>query len=137
MEILKILFDQHFTYIKIHIYDLLRQIAENQGIEKSIIHFHKLKSDFPTYYIFEENELNILGNYFMYYKNYANAIQIFNLNVSEYPNSGNVYDSLGDAYMKNGQNKLAIKNFEKSLELNPDNKNAKEQLNKLKNNEDL
>jgi len=68
----------------------------------------------------------------MYYKNYSYAIQIFKLNVSEYPNSSNVYDSLGAAYMKNGQKKLAIKNYEKSLELDPENNNAKEMLKKLK-----
>jgi len=132
MEIFKILYNQHFNYIKIHIYDVLRQVAENQGIEKAIAHYHKLKSNFPTYYVFNEKELNILGNYFMYYKKFSNAIQIFKLNVSEYPNSSNVYDNLGTAYMKNGQNKLAIKNYEKSLELNPDNKNAKEMLKKIK-----
>jgi len=33
--------------------------------------------------------------------------------------------------MKNGQNEYAIKNYERSLELNPNNTNAKEMLNKL------
>jgi len=134
MEILKILYDQPFDYIKIHIYDLLRQVAENQGIEKAIDHYHKLKSDFPTYYIFNENELNILGNYFMYYKKYSDAIQIFKLNAAEYPNSSNVYESLGTAYMKNSQAEFANKYYKKSLELNPDNKNAKKMLKKLESN---
>ena len=43
----------------------------------------------------------------------------------------NVYDSLGEAYMKTGQKELAIKNYEKSLELNPKNDNGKEMLKKL------
>lgn len=132
VEIMKILYDQPFEYVKIHIYDVLREVAENQGIDKAIAHYHTLKSNAPAYYIFNENELNILGYHFIYYENFSDAIQIFKLNVSEYPNSSNVYDSLGEAYMKNGQKKMAIQNYEKSLELNPDNNNAREKLKDLK-----
>jgi cytochrome c-type biogenesis protein CcmH/NrfG len=54
------------------------------------------------------------------------------LNVEAYPQSGNVYDSLGEAYMVNGEKELAIENYEKSLKLDPDNANAVEMLNKLR-----
>jgi cytochrome c-type biogenesis protein CcmH/NrfG len=39
-----------------------------------------------------------------------------------------VYDSLGEAYMNAGEKQLAIDNYKKSLELNPENDNAKEKL---------
>ena len=39
---------------------------------------------------------------------------------------------LGEGYMKDGNTKLAIKNYEKSLKLNPDNENAEKMLEKLK-----
>jgi cytochrome c-type biogenesis protein CcmH/NrfG len=54
--------------------------------------------------------------------------------VELYPQSANVYDSLGEAHMTDGQKKLAIQNYKKSLELNPDNNNAKEMLEKLQEN---
>ena len=60
------------------------------------------------------------------------AIEIFKLNVEEFPESFNVYDSLGEAYMADGNTKLAIKNYEKSVEMNPDNENGKKMLKKLK-----
>ena len=60
------------------------------------------------------------------------AIEILKLNVKEYPDSFNVYDSLGEAYMLNGDNKLAIKNYKKSLKINPDNNNGKQKLEELK-----
>jgi hypothetical protein len=41
------------------------------------------------------------------------------------------YDSLGEAYMANGDKELASKNYRKSLELNPKNTNAVEMLKKL------
>lgn len=54
------------------------------------------------------------------------------MNVEQYPDSWNVYDSMGEAYALDGQTDVAIKNYEKSLELNPDNKNGAEILKKLK-----
>jgi len=56
------------------------------------------------------------------------------MNVEMNPQSANAHDSLGEAYMINGNKELAIKNYKKSLELNPDNTNAKEMLNKLEKN---
>jgi tetratricopeptide (TPR) repeat protein len=43
-----------------------------------------------------------------------------------------VYDSLGEAYAAAGKKELAIENYEKSLELDPKNENAKDRLKKLK-----
>ena len=60
------------------------------------------------------------------------AVNLFELNIAEYPESANAYDSLGEAYMKNGQVGLAIGSYEKSLVLNPENDNAREMLKRLK-----
>jgi Tfp pilus assembly protein PilF len=51
--------------------------------------------------------------------------------VQVFPTSSNAYDSLAEAYMKSGQKQLAIDNYKKSLELDPDNDNAKEKLKTL------
>jgi tetratricopeptide (TPR) repeat protein len=53
------------------------------------------------------------------------------LNVELYPASWNVYDSLADGYLANGDKELAIANYKKSLEMNPKNTNAAEALKKL------
>jgi cytochrome c-type biogenesis protein CcmH/NrfG len=60
------------------------------------------------------------------------AVKVFELNVKAYPESWNVYDSLGEAYMVKGDLELAAKNYEKSLKLNPDNENGIKMLQKLK-----
>lgn len=59
------------------------------------------------------------------------ALEIFKLNVFLYPNSANVYDSIAEAYAVNGERELAIKNYKRSLELDPKNTNAVQQLKKL------
>ena len=63
---------------------------------------------------------------------YKKAIDLFTLEVFSFPKSYDAYDSLGEAYMNDGQTKEAIKNYQKSLELNPENTNAVEKLKKLK-----
>jgi len=45
------------------------------------------------------------------------AIEIFKVNVAEYPNSPNVYDSLSDGYFADGQKDLARQNAKRALEL--------------------
>lgn len=60
------------------------------------------------------------------------AIKVFKLNTELYPESGNVWDSLGEGYMVAGKTELAIKNYEKSLDIDPSNTNAVEMLKKLK-----
>lgn len=47
------------------------------------------------------------------------AVKIFEQNAKRHPNDPNVHDSLGEGYMMNGQNDLAIKAFKKSLSMNP------------------
>jgi len=60
------------------------------------------------------------------------AIHFFNLNASNYPNSFNAFDSLGEAYLLVNDKNKALENYEKSLRLNPNNENAKQMIDKLK-----
>ena len=55
------------------------------------------------------------------------------MNTEDFPNSSNAYDSLGEAYMDNAEKELAIKNYRRSLELNPNNLNAMEMIKRLQN----
>jgi CubicO group peptidase (beta-lactamase class C family) len=81
--------------------------------------------------VLNEVQMNRLG-YALLSKNLLNeAIEVFKLNVEAFPDSWNVYDSLGEAYMIKGDKELAIKNYQKSIELNPQNNGGKEMLKKL------
>jgi tetratricopeptide (TPR) repeat protein len=61
-------------------------------------------------------------------KRYKDAIDIFKINAERFPGSANAFDSLAEAYKLNGLKNLAIKNYEKSLELNSNNTNAVEMI---------
>ena len=79
-----------------------------------------------------ENQMNQLGYDLLYGAHRPQeAIAVFKLNVEDYPQSFNVYDSLGEAYMVNNEKELAIKNYQKSLELNPNNTSGVEALKRL------
>lgn len=108
----------------------LYSVVTKQGIEPAIKQYHEMKRNKVN---FTESELNSLGYQLLGIKNIKAAIEIFKLNVEAYPESFNVYDSLGEAYMINGDDKLAIQNYKKSLEVNPQNTNAEQMLKKIKN----
>jgi hypothetical protein len=80
----------------------------------------------------DEGRLNSIGYILLSYNKIAAAIALFKLNVEFYPDSWNAYDSLGEAYMKSGEKSLAIKNYEKSLALNPKNAAGAKKLAELK-----
>lgn len=81
--------------------------------------------------LFAENAVNRLGYRLLRADKLHEAIAAFKLNVELYPDSWNVYDSLGEAYMEGGDKERAIRYYEKSIELNPDNENGKRMLEKL------
>lgn len=78
-----------------------------------------------------EAQINTIGYLLLQRKKVAEAIEVFRLNVKDYPQSFNAYDSLAEAHMTAGDKELAIKNYRRSLELNPGNANAVEMLKKL------
>ena len=94
--------------------------------------FRQWKADPANAYIDAEPQLNSLGYELMAKKRVEQAIEIFKLNVSTFPQSANAYDSLGEAYLVAGNKELAIKNYEKAQELDPNMSSAIEALKKLR-----
>jgi tetratricopeptide (TPR) repeat protein len=80
---------------------------------------------------FDEASFNAIGYQLLASGKIPEAIEVFRLNVELFPESSNVYDSLGEAFMKSADKEQAIKNYKKSLELNPGSENAKEMLRAL------
>lgn len=94
--------------------------------------YHRLKSTAAGTYNFGEAQLNMLGYQLLFRNRVDDALRMFRLNIDAYPESFNVYDSYGEALLASGDTANAIINYEKSLELNPDNTNATAVLGKLK-----
>jgi tetratricopeptide (TPR) repeat protein len=110
--------------------EVLGLVARAKGTEAALEFYREMKQG--SEHRLNEADLNFLGYQLMQLKRTDDAIRVFQLNVQEYPNAWNPYDSLAEAYMNAGQKDLAIQNYEKSLALNPNNKNGAEKLKKLK-----
>jgi CubicO group peptidase (beta-lactamase class C family) len=110
----------------------LSLVEITKGAKAAIQEYHYLHENAASQFDFNEGTLNQLGYDFLTTGDTQDAIQVFQMNVQEYPKSWNSYDSLGEAYMKAGQKELAIENYTKSIKMNPGNKNGAEMLKKLK-----
>jgi tetratricopeptide (TPR) repeat protein len=93
--------------------------------------YQKLKAEQPQEYGFDsESTLNEIG-YELMGRNIDASIAVFEYNTVLFPQSGNVFDSLGEAYYKKGDKQKALANYQKSLQLNPSNGNAKKIISEL------
>jgi CubicO group peptidase (beta-lactamase class C family) len=126
-----ILFDQPYSLPKMSIADALFQTINDKGLDAGLLQYRELKSRQSDLYDFGEPELNRLGYQLLQRGKLNEAIEIFKLNVAEYPKAFNTYDSLGEAYMVRGNTDLAVENYKKSLELNPKNDNAVTMLKRM------
>jgi tetratricopeptide (TPR) repeat protein len=107
------------------------QTLQSKGIEEAIKLFHEIRKKSPD--DISEGRINGLGYALLNSNRNKDAIEIFKLNVETFPESANVYDSLAEAYMTNGDNELAIKYYKKTLEMIPkDTKADKGFLERLK-----
>jgi tetratricopeptide (TPR) repeat protein len=72
--------------------------------------------------------LNRVGYDLLAEQNLQEAKKIFKANCNLFPEIANTWDSLGEICMELGENKNAIRYYQKSLELNPQNNNARERI---------
>lgn len=130
--IIRILYDKPYDLPKKSIAEAMYKTWKEKDLQSAIKQYEVLKKEHPEEYNFTESELNNLGYYLLQNKKKAeNAIEIFKLNIKVYPKYANGYDSLAEAYMISGNKNLAIKNYAKSLELDPNNTNPIEKLNEI------
>lgn len=104
---------------------------KKEGPDAGVKTFYKMKQANQGEYVFKEKEFNALGYAFLYSDKVKEAVAVFEINVKEYPDSWNVYDSLGEAYMVAGKYEKATKYYEKALSMNPEAESSKTALAKI------
>lgn len=85
----------------------------------------------PGSYEASERDFNRLGYQFLRIQKTDNSLQTFASGTLVFPKSSNIYDSYGEALLQSGKKEEAIKMYQKSVELNPNNENAKKVLKDL------
>jgi len=103
------------------------------GVEAAMAHYEELREEFLTAgaYDFGESALNSFGYEVMGEGSVSGAIMVFERNAELFPESANVWDSLGEAYLESGDEAQARTAYEKSLLLNPRNQNARQVLDRI------
>jgi CubicO group peptidase (beta-lactamase class C family) len=108
----------------------LRAALRNQGYDKATKVAHELIAKDPSF-VLSEIDLNGWAYRLLANRKFDRAVAIFKVAVDLYPDSGNAYDSLADAYQQSGNRALAIENYKRSLALDPKNTNATRHLKQL------
>lgn len=102
---------------------------EREGRDAAAEFFRQHRHD--AEYEMDGDAFNVLGYQLLRKGRVEDAVRVFELNVEAFPEVANAYDSLAEGYMNQGRRELAIANYQKSLELDPNNANAKVMLEKL------
>ena len=98
---------------------ILKLIDAPGGAEKAAQQLAAARQKDPNAKLFDEGLVNMIGYEHLQEGDTKGAIAILKLNASAFPKSANVYDSLSDAYLADGQKDLARENAKKALELLP------------------
>jgi predicted alpha/beta superfamily hydrolase len=94
---------------------------------------HRLSKRWGGDILPSEGHVNNMGYMMLYLvKDVKKALEFFEYNISNFPKSANACDSLAEAYMVKGDKAQAIKNYKKSLKLDPNNQNAARMIRELK-----
>lgn len=129
--IFKILNNLPYTGPKPFFHDAFITKLNNNGLEEAVAFFGKQWKASPRKLRFSERQINTMGYQLLQAKKIKEAIAVFKINSTCFPESFNTWDSLAEGYMVNGQNDLAIKFYKKSVEMNPKNQHGKDMIKKL------
>ena len=110
---------------------LVYETTQKQGLDAALKQYKEAKQNQADAFQFSPNQLNVVGYKLLQHGQIKEALEFFKLNVESYPDKASVYDSLGDAYLANGDKEQAAKNFKKSLELDGADTSAIESLRSL------
>ncbi len=134
--------EQLAQYQRLEAMALWRQVKESAaaavgraidggGAAAAVARYRELAADDTGEVFFDEAEFNLLGYRLLGEGRVDEAIAVFQLNVERFPDSWNVYDSLGEALAARGDTARAVELYRRSLELNPENANAVRALERL------
>lgn len=103
--------------------------------DKALNAYMALKEHDSTYLTVTEDYLNDLGYDFFHEDRMKLSQDVFKVNMMLYPDSYKVYDSYAEACAKIGEIDMAILNYTKSLELNPQNNRTRQKIKELQKSE--
>ena len=111
--VVRILYGKPFNLPKMSATHKMTNILVKGNIKEAREIYEKYQND--ARYDFSEKSINSLGYLLLKEAYFEEAINVFQWNVERFPESPNVYDSLGEAYLKNGDTEEAFGFLQKSV----------------------
>lgn len=110
---------------------LVYETAQKEGLDAAVKQYKEAKQTQPDAFEFAPGQLRVVGYKLLQHGKVKEALAFFKLNAESYPDKSMVYDSLGDAYLANGDKAEAAQSFKKSLQLDGSDTSAIESLRSL------
>jgi tetratricopeptide (TPR) repeat protein len=107
------------------------EALDRGGVNEAVAYYYQRRSADSTALFFSEPAMNRVGYAYLNRGQVREALALFLLNIDAYPHSFNVYDSYAEALMADHQYERAVRNYTRSVELNPDNDNGRKKLKEL------
>jgi len=118
-----------YDFLKVAVnYKTPSMYLKDKNYDKALVGYLEIRKQDSTSVFIDEGVFNSLGYEFLRKKEYTDAIEVFKLNVALYPESDNVYDSLGEAYLISEDSLQAYINYKRALEYNTGNRIAKKYI---------
>jgi tetratricopeptide (TPR) repeat protein len=110
--------------------DAFRAELGRQGFDHASAIYAAMQKDSPDFKL-DKTALTEWGEDLINDNALPEAVSLLKFEVQIYPDTSSGHAALAEAYMKSGQKQLAIENYKKALEINPDNEDAKQNLKEL------
>lgn len=130
-SILDILLGEEVDYVKRSLASHIVRTMFNNNSETALQEYNTIKQNFIEGYLVYEDEFNAIAYNLLERKRNNEAIDVLKLSIEIFPESANLYDSLGEMYLLQGNKKLALKSYKKSIDLNPNNVEGKKMVDEL------
>jgi uncharacterized protein len=104
-----------FDYYKLKIYNSELDNPDFKLDSLLVTHYNKVSEQIGYLIKPDESQVNNLAYRMLYQKQFIKAEALFKLNITNYPETANCYDGLGDLYLAKGDKAKAIENFKKTL----------------------
>lgn len=125
-SIMGIIHDKSYDFPRRSVAYSTLDVINKEGMEEAAAHFDAVKND--EGYFVDENEINSVSYKLLLTDRSDAAAEVLRLGITVFPEAFNLYDSYGEVLRTLGKEEASIANYKKSLELNPNNENAKRVL---------
>lgn len=127
--------ERHQMMRRLVTWDTFRSWIARDGVSAALDRYQHHATQAPDAILpFSETAINALGYDYLGEQQFTKATALFTFNTTLFPHSANAYDSLGEAYLIQGDTTQALTHYQQAAQLDPTNRTAERLLDALEEN---